>query len=227
MACRLNHDEIDGLLAIGKPAIGVGGPFPGLSTISIDDREVARQATEHLINLGHQHVAHIGGRDDHGPTFNMAQLRLDGYRQALRTNGLPLHPPWMTESDFTVAGGYRTAKRLLRDPTDRPTAIFSSSDEMAAGAMLAARELGLAIPDDLSIISIDGHELAQTFGITTYSQAPQEQGRRACLRLLSILKDPQLNPPFDEQFEAKLVTRSSTATPNARANHMEAAGTVR
>ena len=79
------------------------------------------------------------------------------------------------------------AKRLLAAPTGRPTAVFAASDEMAIGVITAAQELGLRVPYDLSVIGIDGHELGEVFGLTTFDQAPRRQGADAVHMLLSQL----------------------------------------
>ncbi|MGU7660420.1 substrate-binding domain-containing protein, partial [Escherichia coli] len=86
--------------------------------------------------------------------------------------------PQYTAGDFTIEGGSAAARDLL-ESADRPTAIFAASDEMAIGAVLAARELGLRVPEDVSIIGVDGNDLGRWFGLTTIDQFARGQGERA------------------------------------------------
>ena len=79
-------------------------------------------------------------------------------------------------TELTIAGGYATGLSVLADPRHRPTAIMAGSDEVAIGVIVAARQLGIAVPDQLSVIGIDGHELAAMFGLTTLAQNPAAQG---------------------------------------------------
>jgi DNA-binding LacI/PurR family transcriptional regulator len=125
---------------------------------------------------------------------------------------------WRAEADFTISGGYTEAKRLLGHPRSRPTAVFCASDEMAIGTILAARELGLRVPEELSVIGIDGHDLGGIFGLTTVAQFPGQQGEHAVKRLLGILADP--GGPHagtaDEEARTELIVRSSTSAPAER-----------
>ena len=85
---------------------------------------------------------------------------------------------------------------------------------MAAGAILAARDLGLRVPDDLSVIGVDGHEMGEILGLTTFDQFARTQGIRAVERLLArVQEDGQAAGPVDELVEPRLVVRSSTSAP--------------
>jgi Transcriptional regulators len=205
--------EVQRLHELRKPIIGVGGPVPGVRTLSIDEVAVARLATEHLLGLGHRRIAHIGGGHTRELDFNLPSSRRTGFEQALRAVDAPPVPEWELRSDFTVPGGYAAAEQLLGG-ADRPTAIFAASDEMAIGAMLAARDLGLQVPRDVSIVGIDDHELAEFFGLTTVAQYPERQGRMAVDVLMTEL-DPRHPVPdaVDTPLPFDLVVRSSTARP--------------
>lgn len=215
VSLELSDAELAGLEAIGKPAVGIGGPIPGALTLSIDDAAIARLATDHLLSLGHRHIAHIGGDPLLDLDFHLPAHRRDGYEAALRAHGLEPDPLLMRVADFTITGGYRATLQLLGDPRVAPTAIFAASDEMAMGAMMAARDLGKRVPEDLSIIGIDGHELGEFFGLTTVSQFPETQGRLAAAALLEALdSDPAPAHNVDLPFE--LVVRRSTSVPSDR-----------
>ena len=116
--------------------------------------------------------------------------------------------------DFDIQGGYRSALKALRSPQDRPTGVVAGSDEIALGVLMAATELGLRVPADLSIIGIDGHPLGETFGITTMNQHPATQGAMAVSQALA-----QLGGGWDEnddahlELQVDLKVRGSTARP--------------
>lgn len=214
ISLELTAGEVGGLLAMNKPIVGVGGPLPGVRTLSIDDVAVARLATEHLLALGHTRIAHIGGDPDSELDFHLPTSRRVGYEEALAAAGIPVDPRLVHTTDFTMQGGYAVGKQLLGDPRDRPTAIFAASDEVAIGAMLAARDLGLRVPRDASIIGIDDHELAEFFGLTTIAQFPALQGRLAVDILMDQLQPGLVPPPADNiPLPYELMVRGSTARP--------------
>ena len=213
---ELTSTELGHLLDLGKPIVGVGGPLQGLRTLSIDDVAMARTATEHLLLLGHRRIAHIGGTSALELDFHLPASRREGYEAALRSAGLAADPALYAAADFTVPGGYRAAQTLLADARARPTAIFAASDEMAIGAILAARDLGLAVPGGLSVIGIDDHELSAFFGLSTIAQFPEEQGRRAVEFLMDELHPAGLLPAADHPLRFELVVRTSTAAPGRR-----------
>jgi DNA-binding LacI/PurR family transcriptional regulator len=212
VSLHLDPTETEQLFSAGIPLVGVGGPLEGASTISIDDLDVGRRATEHLIGLGHRRIAHLGGAEEGRRYFPMSNDRRTGYEQAMTKAELPIEPTWSLIADYTFTDAYQRAKNLLADPTNRPTAIFAASDEMAAGAILAARDLDLTVPGDLSVIGIDAHPLGEAFGLTTIDQHARQQGVHAIRRLLQHLTG-QNTEPTNEIVPATFVVRSSTGTP--------------
>lgn len=214
ISLELTTEEVASLLDVNKPTVGVGGPLAGVRTLSIDDVEVARLATGHLTGLGHREIAYLGGNEDPGSAFHLPTNRREGYQAALAAAGIPINPDLIRYTNFTLPDGYAAAKQLLGSPHRRPTAIFAASDETAMGAILAARDLGLRVPQDVSVIGIDGHELSEFFGLSSVDQFPELQGRRAVEVLMDQLHPTRsgsasLNTPLP--FE--LIVRSSTATP--------------
>jgi len=198
--------ELERLIAIGRPVVSVVGGGPGTSSVAIDDLRTARRATEHLLELGHTDIAFLGGRaDGGGPTVDATRLR--GYRDAMRDAGaaarhLPAPP--------SLPGGYAVAVDLLGDSRARPTAIVGVCDEVAIGAIIAARRLGIPVPGVLSVVGIDDHEYAEMFSLTTLAQSPRAQGAAAARLLCDQLADPD-RAPVAESLQARLVVRSSTA----------------
>lgn len=215
VSLELTADEVRRLHDLHKPMVGVGGPLPGVRTLSIDDIAVSRLATDHLVGLGHRRIAHIGGDRALEMDFHLPSQRRLGYEQALTEAGIPVDTALFRAGDFTMQSGYTAAKQLLGVPRDRPTAIFAASDEMAIGAILAARDLGLDVPRDVSVVGIDDHDLAEFFGLTTVAQYPMLQGRMAVDVLMTELHPGHPEPdPVDTPLPFDLVVRSSTARPN-------------
>jgi DNA-binding LacI/PurR family transcriptional regulator len=222
VALVLSEAEIQQLLAIHRPIVGIGGALPGASTIRIDDARLARKATEHLIGLGHTRIAHLTGDGELNRDFKLPGIRRAGFEAAMAAAGHAIRPEWTVSADFTVQGAYASARTLLATAEERPTAIFAASDEMAIGAILAARDFGLRVPQDLSVIGIDGHELGEVLGLTTIKQDPRGQGALAARMLLETLgtavKRPATGPlPAPEvkdwQYPTEFLVRNSTAVP--------------
>jgi LacI family repressor for deo operon, udp, cdd, tsx, nupC, and nupG len=217
VSLELTEPEVERLHDLGKPLVGVGGPIPGVRTLTIDDAAVARLATEHLIGLGHRRIAHIGGDLEFDLDFHLPTNRRLGYEAALRDVGVEPDPRLFAPADFTIAGGYHAAKQLLGAPHDRPTAIFAASDEMAIGSILAARDLGMVVPRDVSIIGVDDYDLSDFFGLSTVAQFPRGQGEKAVEILMEQLEPgPDAAPPASTPLPFELRVRSSTATPPER-----------
>ena len=214
ISLELTGNEVERLLAMNKPTVGVGGSIAGVRTLSIDDAAVAQLATEHLLALGHRTIGFIGGNNASEMDFHVPSKRHNGFSSALAEAGIPVDPDLFQPADFTIPGGYAAAKQLFGNPRKRPTAVLAASDEMAFGAILAARDLGLKVPDDVSVIGVDDHELAEFFGLTTVAQFPALQGRMA----VDILMD-QLHPNHRAHASSntplpfELIVRSSTARP--------------
>jgi LacI family transcriptional regulator, repressor for deo operon, udp, cdd, tsx, nupC, and nupG len=225
ISVKLSEHELENLTRINKPIVGIGGPTPGARSLAIDEKAAGRLATEHLISLGHTRIGVIAGTVAADMYFKQPTLRRDGYREALDAAGLEIMPAWTAEADFTVSDGYRQAKQILGDHRIAPTAIFCLSDEMAFGAIMAAKDLGLRIPEDISIIGFDDHDLSEFYGLTTISQGVRSQGRRAANLMVDLLNDPELasyvNVEEHHSHPVELIIRSSTAKVNpARASRL-------
>jgi LacI family repressor for deo operon, udp, cdd, tsx, nupC, and nupG len=215
ISLELTPGEVGRLFAMNTPIVGVGGPLPGVRTLSIDDMAVARQATEHLLERGHRRIAHIGGSEASERDFHLPTSRRFGYEAALLAAGVTPDPALFESAEFTIESGHRAATRLLASGA-APTAIFAASDEIAIGAILAVREAGLSVPGDVAVIGIDDHELSGFFDLTTVAQYPHDQGRRAVEMLMDELHPggaevTAVNLPLRTQ----LIVRGSTAG-NAR-----------
>ncbi|MDR6436788.1 DNA-binding LacI/PurR family transcriptional regulator [Paenarthrobacter nicotinovorans] len=215
VSLELSEAELQQLHAMHRPIVGIGGPLPGASTIRIDDSAIARKATNHLLGLGHTKIAHITGNEAYDQDFHLPGTRRSGFEDAMNDAGCAVSPEWIVSADFTIEGAYAAARQLLAGAPDRPTAVFAASDEMAIGTILAARDFGLRIPDDLSVMGIDGHDLGNVLGLTTIDQDAKGQGALAVRTLLGAIAEGMVLEPADTEHPTKLVVRSSTAVPRA------------
>lgn len=208
---HLYDDELRALLLHGVRIATIGYEIPGASTVIVDDRRVAREAVSHLTELGHRRIGLISGATDDPQGFAVPQLRREGYHDELRRNGIDIVPSFDVGGNFSVIGGYEAACELLALP-EPPTAIFAMSDEMAFGVWRAASERGLSIPDDLSVVGIDDHEVSEVLGLTTVQQQVAEHGSVAAELLLRHLSGA-VDEPQSHTVATGLVLRSSTAPP--------------
>ena len=175
--------------------IAIGGPNPRLTTLTVDDVAVARLATEHLLALGHREIAHIGASPEFDIDFHIPTQRRQGFEQALADAGIPSARRCSSPPTSRSRAASAPRSSCSGSPGGRPTAIFAASDEMAIGALLAARELGYRVPEDLSVIGIDGHELGEFFRLTTVDQFPLGQGERAADAILEALEPRRRRRP--------------------------------
>lgn len=205
----VNH-ELERLTRIGRPIVSIVGADDQTSVVAVDDDYAARRATEHLIGLGHEDIAFVGGAPD-SHWAHVDQERLAGYRRAMAEAGLSAYARH-THSAVTMPGGYAAAVDLLGDARARPTAIVGVCDEVAIGAMIAARRLGIQVPSALSVVGIDDHEFAEMFGLTTLQQVPREQGAAAVEVLMGEIADPG-TARTTLRIPSRLIVRTSTAAP--------------
>jgi DNA-binding LacI/PurR family transcriptional regulator len=215
----LTEREVDVIARRGKPIVALGGMAPGAPRLAIDDRAAASLATEHLLQLGHTRIAHLAGAGAGAAARSIQGLRRAGFLEAMDVAGLtPVGGRrGVVEAEMSLPGGHAAGLQLLGHPSDRPTAIFAASDEVAFGAMRAAERLGITMPAELSIVGIDGHEYAELFGLTTVEQYPGEQGRLAVERVMRLLGEAPVDggaPDDDVPLATQLVVRlSTTAAP--------------
>jgi DNA-binding LacI/PurR family transcriptional regulator len=207
-------EEVAALMKLDRPVAVVGATVEGWASVRIDDVATARIAMRHLIELGHRRIGYVGGSLEEQLDFAAPLDRLNGYRAAMAEAGLPTDPAWEVVGDFTVRGGLAATRLLLEAPV-RPTAVFAASDEMAVGAVHAVREAGLRVPEDISVIGIDDHDMAEFFELTTVAQPVHEQGQLAATLLLEALDDDLDRPahPPAITVPTRLVVRQTTMPP--------------
>jgi LacI family transcriptional regulator len=193
----------------GVPLVAVDRYVPGLEidTVVVNNTLGGWLATMHLAGLGHRRIACIGGI----PLYTPNADRVKGYCKALAETGLPFYDEYLIRSDFQYEGGYSAAQRLLalKDP---PTAIFACNDLLAIGAMRAALDLGLRVPESVSIVGFDDIRIASFTNppLTTVAQPMYKMGQRGAEILLERIRESGL-PVKHEVWQPELIVRGSTA----------------
>ncbi len=193
------------------PVVLIDNYHPGLDSITVENKDGAYVATEHLIRLGHSRIAMINGHLKSAP----ARARLDGYKRALHDHGIDFRHEYMYISDFVhgedgfnQVAGFEAMKRMLSLNGHRPTAVFISSDIQAVGAMKAIREHNLNIPEDMAMVGFDDIEMAQFIGLTTMRQPMFQMGKLAVERLVERISGGPSNR-FHKTFHTELIIRES------------------
>jgi LacI family transcriptional regulator len=204
------QDVVNVLFAAGLPVVRIAPHVVTGTTfdICIDNRQAAYDMTTYLIGLGHRRIAFIKGPTDHGD----ANVRFDGYRDAMEQAGLPIADELCVQSSsFEYNAGLVAGEELL-SITPLPTAIFACNDEIAAAVLATANRRGLRIPEDFSLAGFDDAPLARTVwpALTTCRQKMELTGYTAV--------DFIINPPSSAEARKRpqqheLVIRQSTARP--------------
>jgi DNA-binding LacI/PurR family transcriptional regulator len=225
---RLPTVIVDSPALTDVPALPDATTSAGLDFVGIDDRAAAETAMGHLLGLGHRSVAilsfglsahaqagPVGEREQAQATASVSRARLQGCADAMAAAGLDWSHVAVEQSPIHSIEAGRIRAHALLERAPGATALFAFSDTLALGARLAARERGLSLPGELSIVGFDD-AAPEAEGLTTVHQPLRDKGRVAAERLLRALTD---DPPRTgyELLPTRLVIRSSTAAPDA--NH--------
>lgn len=235
LACELlalvEHSRLDGLiltppLSEMKPLIAAldakGVALARISPVAFEhdsplvrsnDQQAAKGLIEHLIQLGHSDIAMVLGHPDHGG----ASERQLGYQQAMKQAGLPIKPQWLVQGDFSFESGEQGGRQLLA-LDQPPTAIFASNDYMAAGVAKVARQLKLALPEQLSIVGFDNAPISRQLwpALTTVSQPVKALAKSATEQLVQKVRGHKLAKANSEPLAADIIIRGSCAPPKQK-----------
>jgi len=178
--------------------------------VMVNDREAAQTITQHLIDNGHSKIGFIAGDAEHMSTIE----RYKGYRRALKANDIEFDKQLVIEGDYSFESGVQGAKNLMSNEKDKdklPTAIFSCNDEIAAGALFAARLMNISIPEQLSIVGFENSPFSrQTWPkLTTADQPNTEIARDAASLLITQIRKQESKTTLS-QYVPQLVVRDST-----------------
>lgn len=198
------------------PIVLVDANHPSLSSMNrviVDDVAGGRLAVQHLVDLGHRRIGYISDWLDNPFNFTSSRHRYQGYRQVLDLAGIPFRPEYHGQGEHERAEARLLAEQMLA-LAERPTAIFAASDTQAMGVLEAARNLGLQVPGDLSVMGYDDIEIAEYLGLTTIRQLLYESGQLGVELLLDILEG--LNAaPVCHVLPTEMIIRGTTAPPSS------------
>lgn len=193
---------------LGIPVVMVEARHPTYSSVDYDHQIGAFKAVSHLVDLGHRDIAIIGGKPETRLYSPIGKERLKGYRMALSMAGITPREEYVMSGEWSSADAHESARRLLRAKTP-PSAIFATSDMQAAGVMMAARDLGVRVPEDLSVVGYDNIPFAEFLSLTTMWQHHDQLARNAATLLLEEMRT---GTRTGERvvLQPELVVRSST-----------------
>ena len=217
-----DHPEVEQIRRSGLPMVLVDGvALPEHGSVESNDDVGARSAARHLVALGHRDFVVIGMEaaimpslleSSPGPTDTVVGRRLAGYRQGLELGGVKLRDDRFVVGQASFDGGVASFRRIWEDGL-RPTAVLVMSDVMAIGVLWAAREVGLRVPEDLSIVGFDDVDVAKHSNppLTTVHQPIRQKGQESTRILLRMIANPDLERPEHKVLETRLIIRGSTA----------------
>lgn len=192
------------------PLVLVDTQHPKFTSISVDNFEGVRIATEHLINLGHKKIGMITANLKSVP----AKERLIGFKQVMQKNNLSINDRFILSSSqtkndgFSREAGYESMKQMLQQNSELPTAIFVSSDIQAIGVLAALREHNISVPHDIALVSFDDIELSKYFGLTTMRQPMYKMGELAVHKAIQLIENPG-TVLSSETFTPSLIVRGT------------------
>lgn len=221
-ASRLSHQAIDGLVIIraeqetpeslslpaGLPVAVSDSRLAGYyAAVGTDHVQGSRDATMHLLHLGHRTVHHLAGPEDSDP----ANVRAAAWHRALEEAGI--RPPRLWRGDWTAGSGYRVGREIAADPSI--TAVFCANDEMAFGLMRALHEAGRPVPEDVSVVGFDGIALSEFSSppLTTVAQDFHRIGRELVRLVLEQMRSKTGRPKDRVVVPTELIVRGTTAPP--------------
>jgi LacI family transcriptional regulator len=174
--------------------------------IMVNDHAASVSITQHLIDLGHKDIGFIGGEAAHMSTVE----RLRGYKQALTDNGIAIDERLIIDGEYSFESGVHGAKQLMSED-NRPTAIFSCNDEIAAGSLFAARLMGISIPEQLSIAGFENSPFSrQTWPRLTTANQPNQKIAEDAASLLIAKSRNQIPNNSVNHYTPQLIVRDST-----------------
>ncbi len=177
--------------------------------VRMDNVKAAVELTQALIDMGHVDIGFIKGPERR----SSSALRYEGFREAMRAAGLRINPDWIADGAFTYKSGVDASHKLLGSD-HRPTAIFASNDDMAAGVISVANQLGISVPGGLSVAGFDDTPLASIISpqLTTIQQPIRDMGFQAAQLVLPPYVGAERQPVYT--LDHRLIIRESTGQPN-------------
>lgn len=206
-------DFVKAMLALDVKVVRImsGDKAPDKLTpcVMVNDRDAAYTITQHLIDLGHKKIAFLAGDAGHMSTIE----RFKGYQRALNENGIEFNDKLVIEGEYSFDSGVESVKKLMSvDESDHPSALFSCNDEIAAGALFAARLMNIAIPEKLAISGFENSPFSrQTWPkLTTADQPNKNIAENAANLLISQIRSHSTSNTINKLYVPQLIIRDST-----------------
>lgn len=200
--------ELQILDSLKVPVVFVGSGPKGYHRVLLDDEDAVARAAAHLAELGHRVVAHVGGPHREEVPWAPAARRFRAFERATATHGFDPDQRLRTSGDFDPQTGTDAARRILEARPD-VTAFFADNDEIAFGVITELRAQGIAVPQEVSVIGIDGIDFGEVLGLSTMAQDAVGQGAAGARRVLALLAGEQ--PDADAASRTEFIDRGSTA----------------
>ncbi|MGR6970717.1 LacI family DNA-binding transcriptional regulator [Streptomyces cynarae] len=211
----LTDEETARLDDLGMPVIYVSQHAKGRPSVYVDDVAGGCKATRHLLNLGHRRIAFVPTVGATGFTFSSRE-RLLGYRQALTEAGIPLDDELVVTMSVEDKRGLAAGIGALLSLREPPTAVFAEQDELAVAVIHTLRAARIQVPERMSVIGFDDHQVAEWFDLSTVAQSPSDMGRVAGELALKLIDDPDADRTRHVVLPTHLIPRATTTPPSPR-----------
>ncbi len=210
----ITEQQVQRFLAIDMPVVLIDSVHPQLKRINVNDRAGGKLAASHLIELGHRNIGFISDHLDNPLHFLSMAERFKGYLDALHENGIDFNPEYQRQGEHGREEANRMALELLQMPQP-PTAIVAASDTQAIGVLDAARQLGLKVPHQLSVIGYDDIRDAGYVHLTTIKQPLFESGLAGGNAIVEQVEHG-ISQPLEINLPISLILRETTAPPGEK-----------
>jgi LacI family repressor for deo operon, udp, cdd, tsx, nupC, and nupG len=211
-ALPMAAEEMERLDLMGVHVVVAGGRLRDYPHVSVDDLHVSRMAVEHLLDLGHRRIGMIRTSDTDGVTWSSDVLRAQGWRDTLATAGCRAGDELLVTETWGPDAGARGLSHLV-ELAEPPTAVFAYSDEIAFAVIARAHELGIRVPEELSVIGIDGHPFGEVLGVSTVDQRVADQAAAAAIMAVRLVRGEAEVEAAEVIVAPRLVLRRTTAAP--------------
>lgn len=203
------YEPLSALKELRERVVVIGRHEVNFPAALVDNIGGASEAIQHLIDQGHKRIGFIGGPENSTTMID----RLKGYESALAQHGYPMDEKLLKWGDLNPESGFEATKQLLEEK-NRPSAILAGNDQMAFGAVHAARQLGFKVPDDLGVVGFDDVPLSAYFEppLTTVKIPRYRLGEGAMEMLIDLIQEKEFNRI--RWFKTKLIIRGTTAIGN-------------
>ena len=188
--------------ALGVPVVTIGCQSPNVSSVLVDNEAIARIAAVHLDDLGHQRAAALWAQNPSPLAFDNAKVRADSFAAAFGERA--------TRKQIVPTGPTEARRRAILDASSDASAVFCASDALAIETVVTLRDAGRPVPDEVSVVGVDNHPLAEAIGLTTVAQEPEAMGELATAMVIGAAQGAS-TPPESVDHRVRLIARRTSA----------------